>query len=152
MIQWNVSWLKWMTLASPHDDIISLLVARQVRKHRSILLWVLVVLGGEALPSRFRPLLFEYPNALHYRWRRTSSAFPRRHPAATDPATLLYFLELSSAPQWSQSFWLAPPETGAQQRWKQISYSSPGRYSHAAHLCVLYHQSLFFFFFFVIEN
>lgn len=29
-----------------------------------------------------------------------------------------------------------PQKLGAQQRWEQISYNSPGRYSHAAHLSV----------------
>lgn len=98
---------------STYEDNISLLVAHQVWKWRSTLLWLLVVLEGEALPSGFTPLLFEYPNALHYRWRQTSSAPPRCHPAATGPATLLCFLELTSAPEWSQSFQLTSPEAGS---------------------------------------
>lgn len=65
------------TSISTSNDSISLLVAPQVQKHSSILLWLLVILEGEALPSGSRPLLVEYLSALHYRWKSKNRKIER---------------------------------------------------------------------------
>ena len=79
------------------------ILACQLWEDRNILLWVLVVLKGEALSSGFRMLLMlciicGCERALLLPW------------VAQQPLTL-YVLKLSSVPQGSESLRLASPPT-----------------------------------------
>lgn len=93
-VQWYVNWL---------ESMISPILACQLWEDRNILLWVLVVLKGEALSSGSRMLLTlciicGCEQALLLPW------------VAQQPLTL-YVLKLSSVPQGSESLRLSSPPT-----------------------------------------
>lgn len=122
-VQWYGSWLERMTSPCTCIMTVSPILAWQLWEDRNILLWVLVVLKGEALSSGFRMLLTL--------WIIWGCEWALLLPWVSQQPLALYVLKLSSVPQGSKSLRLASPPTN------QIPYDYLGGCSHVEHLCVI---------------